>query len=90
MSYRVTNPKTGTSTVFPTKSVATAYARNIKNAVVESCDVACSATVTKCAEGASGDCASEHAAERYVEAVTQARLYGASVSDALDEGRDVV
>jgi hypothetical protein len=92
MSYRVTDPKTGTSTVFPSEAVATAYARNIKGATVTPADVACSATVTKCAEGASGevDYASERADELYVETATQARLYGASSSEALDEAAAVV
>ena len=110
-SYRVTDPKTQNSTVFPSESVARSYARSIKGAIVEPANVVCSATVTKCPEGtveaqkasskdfyqSRNDGAwapsrvadeAEHAAERYVEAVTQARLYGASVSDALDEGRE--
>lgn len=113
MSYRVTDPKSGVSTVFPSETVARAYARNVKDAVVEPADVECSATVTFCPKGsleaqrdASKDfyksCnglggawapkrvreAPEAADERFVETVTQARLAGASISDALDEGLD--
>jgi hypothetical protein len=111
MSYRVTDPRTNTSTVFPSESVARTYAKSVKGAVVEPCDTACAAVVTTCPEGtvdaqrasskdfykADGawtpsrlrdDNVDESAAERYVETVTQARLMGASVSDALDEGRD--
>lgn len=51
MSYRVIDPRTNTSTIFPSESVATIYARNIKGAVVEPCEAECSASVTSCPEG---------------------------------------
>lgn len=51
MSYRVINPQTNTSTVFPNESVARIYARSIKGAVVEPCEVECSTSVTACPEG---------------------------------------
>lgn len=110
-SYRVTDPKTDTSTILPSESVARAYARSIKGAVVEPTEVVCAVAVTQCPEGtveaqrasskdfykSSGGWTpsrireadeAENRAERYMETVCQARLCGASVSEALDAGRE--
>jgi hypothetical protein len=92
VNYREKNGAAASAT-FPTFALAVGYARTVKCGVVEpgGCDDAFS--VTKCGSReeeeakrarAGASLAREREAEAYIEAGVQARLTGASVSDALD------
>ena len=99
--YIAHDGKPSASPVFGSESLANAYARTVKGGKVVPTDTnAPSVEVQQCPDGrtvnamraADQDAASraelsERMAEASFEAGSQARLYGASVSEALDEAR---